>query len=133
MIRMTAIIQSRLKPIIRNFRELDYNEIFRTVGVCSLTDDPLNFLMWSYYNGHAGICVGIDMELVIGKAGGLSRNCPEIRPAEKSALPKRAAEDRPLCDNAEKLPEVQNDVAHLEQAQNAIDGFLSTKSVVVGA
>ena len=38
----------------RRYRELTY--------ICSLSKVYDSLLMWSYYNGHKGVCVGLDME-----------------------------------------------------------------------
>lgn len=108
--------------------ELDYNEIFQDVGVCSLTDNPLNFLMWSYYNGHAGICVGIDMEMVISKLVGYHETVQRYVPLKKVHYQNEPPKIDPYVIMPKNYLEVQNDDAHLEQAQNAIDGFLSTKA-----
>ncbi len=40
-----------------------YSEKF---GICSLTEDPKNIVMWSHYaNSHKGICVGFDVEKLL--------------------------------------------------------------------
>lgn len=41
----------------RNFREI----IYRKIGVFSMTSDPNNILMWSYYGNHAGFCIEFDI------------------------------------------------------------------------
>lgn len=38
----------------RRYRELAY--------ICSLSKVHDSLLMWSYYNGHKGVCIGLDME-----------------------------------------------------------------------
>ena len=38
------------------------NSIFGKIGICSLCIDPCIFTMWSYYNQHRGLCVGLKME-----------------------------------------------------------------------
>jgi hypothetical protein len=41
----------------RHFREI----LYRKWGVLSLTSDPNNVLMWSYYNDHKGFCIEFDI------------------------------------------------------------------------
>lgn len=45
------------KFVQRNFRELAY----RKWGVFSLTSEPNNILMWSYYSNHSGFCIEFDL------------------------------------------------------------------------
>lgn len=60
--------------------DLDINNFFKSmnVGVCSLTEDPYNFLMWSYYNKHTGICVGLNMDVIQDKLIGYHVNDKNI-------------------------------------------------------
>lgn len=41
--------------------ELNRATVIRDFGILSLTDDPMNYLMWSYYaKSHTGFCIGYD-------------------------------------------------------------------------
>ena len=56
----------------RRYRELTY--------ICSLSKVHDSLLMWSYYNGHKGVCVGLDMEKTrtyLPKMMGLLLGCQE--------------------------------------------------------
>lgn len=49
--------------------------------ICSLTKRKDNLLMWSYYNKHEGICIGLNFEKVkisLSKYDGIPIGCPEI-------------------------------------------------------
>lgn len=48
------------------FGEVDFdaNSIFKYTGICSLSETANNYLMWSYYNQHKGMCVGINMAFI---------------------------------------------------------------------
>lgn len=43
------------------------NDITQYFGICSLSETADNYLMWSYYNRHKGICVGVDMKDIYSK------------------------------------------------------------------
>ena len=45
--------------MIESSRYVDYRD---KTWVCSLSKVYDSLLMWSYYNAHRGVCVGIDME-----------------------------------------------------------------------
>lgn len=107
--------------------ELDYNEIFQYTGVCSLTDNPLNFLMWSYYNQHMGICVGIDINIV-KKVIGYHKTVNKYVELKKV----KYQDELPLLNPYAIMPknylEVKDDPDHINNAQTAINNFLSTKA-----
>ena len=44
--------------------KIDFKGFFDNVGICSLCNNPSNFTMWSYYNQHRGLCVGLNMDAV---------------------------------------------------------------------
>ena len=107
--------------------EFDYNEIFKSTGVCSLTDNPLNFLMWSYYNKHTGICVGIDIKTIKKLVGRHKQNQRYV------ALKKVNYQDKPpILDSYTIMPknylEVKDDPNLLQKVQITINNFLSTKA-----
>lgn len=68
-------IESRLDEFRRRSKSLEYQERWKEdtrkalqdhFGVLSLTTDPANILMWSYYaDKHAGICVGYDVRILL--------------------------------------------------------------------
>ena len=41
-----------------------YENYRNSAWICSLSKNHNSLLMWSYYNGHKGVCVGLDMEKV---------------------------------------------------------------------
>lgn len=52
-------------PKIVGGMEEAYNYSFgNSVGICSLSENPSEFLMWSYYNQHKGVCMAIDMDII---------------------------------------------------------------------
>lgn len=55
---------------LKNF-EKDIADIFKSmqkqVGVCCLSENYRQMLMWSYYNKHEGICIGLNMQNVMLK------------------------------------------------------------------
>lgn len=56
----------------RRYRELAY--------ICSLSKVHDSLLMWSYYNGHKGVCIGLDMEKTrkyLSRMTGLLIGCQE--------------------------------------------------------
>lgn len=40
----------------------DLNELTKYFGICSLSETATTFLMWSYYNEHKGMCIGVNMK-----------------------------------------------------------------------
>lgn len=59
--------------------------------ICSLTKRNDNLLMWSYYNKHEGICIGLDIEKVkknLSKYDGIPIGCPEIEVQYKNIIEK---------------------------------------------
>ncbi|MEJ8827109.1 DUF2971 domain-containing protein [Variovorax humicola] len=50
----------------------------RNVGVLSLTEDPINELMWAHYaNSHSGFAVGLDMSNEFFQPSVVSQRCVE--------------------------------------------------------
>lgn len=48
--------------------------------ICSLSKEPDSLLMWSYYNQHKGVCIGLDMEKTrkyLSRMTGLFVGCQE--------------------------------------------------------
>ena len=39
----------------------DLNELTKYFGICSLSETATTFLMWSYYNEHKGMCIGVNI------------------------------------------------------------------------
>lgn len=67
----------------RRYRELAY--------ICSLSKVHDSLLMWSYYNGHKGVCVGLDMEKTrtyLPKMMGLLLGCKEWEVQYKEVVDK---------------------------------------------
>ena len=40
----------------------DLNELTKYFGICSLSETATTFLMWSYYNEHKGMYIGVNMK-----------------------------------------------------------------------
>ncbi|MBR3782909.1 MAG: DUF2971 domain-containing protein [Bacteroidales bacterium] len=64
--------------------ELEYNKGLQRrdkTYICSLSKVYDSILMWSYYNQHQGICIGLDMEKTrkcLNRMMGLFYGCPEL-------------------------------------------------------
>jgi hypothetical protein len=58
-------------PQIGGFENLRQNTM-----ICSLSRTYESLLMWSYYNQHKGICLGLDMDKVLSC---LKRNYPDAQ------------------------------------------------------
>lgn len=50
------------QQIIENLRRVLWQSIYAKQGIISLTTNPYNILMWSYYSNHNGFCVEYDYE-----------------------------------------------------------------------
>lgn len=63
---------------------LEYNKALNrreNTYICSLSKVHDSILMWSYYNKHSGVCIGLDMEKVrkyIKRMTGLLMGCTEL-------------------------------------------------------
>lgn len=51
------------QQIIDNLRGVLWHSMYSKQGIISLTEDPYNILMWSYYSQHTGFCVEYDYQL----------------------------------------------------------------------
>lgn len=105
----------------------DLNIIFQQVRVCSLTDNPHNFLMWSYYNQHRGLCLGLNMDVV--------KKCFGSIDAVKGYVTLKKVKYQstvPSIDPYDIMPknylEVYGSEEHFYQVQNIVEDFLSTKA-----
>lgn len=74
--------------------ELEANRFERTrdkAYICSLSKVHDSLLMWSYYNKHKGICLGLDMEKTrpyLSRMWGLMMGCMELEVKYKDILEK---------------------------------------------
>ncbi|PRE60240.1 hypothetical protein C6P96_16330 [Burkholderia multivorans] len=61
---------------------LEYRRWRNNVGILSLTEDPLQLLMWAHYaQDHAGVCVELDVSLLMPKTGAVQPGqCSILRP-----------------------------------------------------
>ncbi len=106
--------------------EIDLNAVFEHIGICSLSSDPLNILMWSYYNGHKGLCLGVNMNTA-GTMIGYHQNVNRVVCIKKVTY----QETLPILDPLDVVPRNFQDKAFVdnsEKAQRAINKFLSTKT-----
>ncbi len=60
-------LQEKVRDLIQNKKKHFYNPASTgnalPFGICSLTDDPCNIQMWSYYGiNHTGICVAFEID-----------------------------------------------------------------------
>ena len=109
--------------------EFNANRVFEYTGICSLSETANNYLMWSYYNLHKGICVGINMAFVYSAL--INHYIKEVnayltfrKVAYKDELPDLKLHNIvPL--NFQEIP--INDKSS-DTAQEEINGFLSTKA-----
>jgi len=74
----------------KEFYDDTKNQIFNDFGIMSLTTKNDNLLMWSHYaNGHQGLCIGLDTEILFNTISGrlapvfYSSSFPEIGLFEK--------------------------------------------------
>ncbi len=119
-----------IAPVEANYEtfsvEFDCNVLFKGVGICSLTDDPLNILMWTHYaKGHRGFCVGINMREVmpiLGYHQNVDRGVFFKKVTYQDRLPSINMFDIVSKD----LDATVED--NFVQAQRAINTFLSTKT-----
>lgn len=53
------------EEFVKNNPELDDRKIYKNMGIFSLSEDPKNIQMWSYYaDSHEGICIEFDTEIL---------------------------------------------------------------------
>lgn len=117
--------QHNNSPVVVTGMEEAYNYIFsNSVGICSLCENPLNYLMWSYYNQHKGVCLAIDMEVV-------NEQILESTPYEElffSLKKVNYTENVPLLDIDEVINDEEDDWKRFIRAQTELHNFLSSKS-----
>lgn len=105
--------------------DFDLYRTLKSKGVCSLCDSPLKFPMWSYYNKHKGICVGVNMNVVKEKLLGYHKDVMKFVTIRKvkyqSSIPRIDLYDLMSRDY------LNFDEEFFDKAQNAIHDFLSTK------
>ena len=86
-------LNSELSPRLRgdDLRQFLLDSICSVVGVLSLSENPLNPLMWGHYaDSHRGFVVGFDTEVPFFRCGN-----PALPPSEGAFYPVRYAQDRP--------------------------------------
>lgn len=67
--------------------------------ICSLSKVYNSLLMWSYYNKHQGICIGLDMEKTrkyLNRMMGLIHGCPEMEVVYRDVVNDPAPMNEPI-------------------------------------
>lgn len=107
--------------------DYDLNPAMKSKGVCSLCDSPLKFPMWSYYNQHKGVCVGLNMNVVKEKLLGYHQGPKRFVTIRKV----KYQSSIPQINIYDLMPEdyLNFDEESFDKAQNAIHNFLSTKAL----
>lgn len=107
--------------------EYDMNPAMKSKGVCSLCDSPLKFNMWSYYNQHRGVCIGVNMKVLKEKLLGYHKDPMRFVTIRKV----KYQSNIPRMNLFDLMPKdyTKFDEKSFDKAQNTINDFLSTKAL----
>jgi hypothetical protein len=119
------IIEGNISDDFKSQLEQECRKVLPYTGVCSLTSDPLNMLMWAHYGkGHTGLCLGINTKKVVDT---LVRPHPNINRTVWIEQVKYQAKV-PTINFDNVVPSSETTVEEdASSAQQEINNYLSTK------
>ena len=107
----------------------DLNELTKYFGICSLSETATTFLMWSYYNEHKGMCIGVNMKDIYTSLINHFHDKINSYLSFRKVVYKNKLPDLNLINIVPfdyQTPRIDNTPS--KKAQNEINGFLSTKA-----